>query len=155
MPRYIDIDNAIKIVTKAMEGGEYNALIKVTNALKEAPCANVVPKEEADEWYHEYHVIKDALKTEKMYHRETEKLADKYFIECKRLEEQLDAAIAGQETLQRYLLPKDPRKEGLSDWFCPSCGVQIKYDSLNMPRESAPKYCSECGQKLLWNPKGG
>ena len=32
-------------------------------------------------WYHEYHFIKDILKQEKMYHRETEKLADKYCAE--------------------------------------------------------------------------
>lgn len=101
MPRYIDIDNAIKIVTKAMECGEYKKLIDVSNALYEAPTADVVPKAEADKWYYEYHAIKDELKTEKMYHRETEKLADKYFAECKHLQQMLEAAIAGQETLQK------------------------------------------------------
>jgi hypothetical protein len=42
MDRYISIDNAIKIVTKAMEGGEYHRLIDVSNALKEATVADVV-----------------------------------------------------------------------------------------------------------------
>ena len=42
MNRYISIDNAIKIVTKAMECGEYKKLIDVSNALYEAPAADVV-----------------------------------------------------------------------------------------------------------------
>jgi len=62
--------------------------------------------EEVAKWYYEYHVLKEQLKTEKMYHRETEKLADKYFCECKRLQDLLDAAIAGQETLQKRLAEK-------------------------------------------------
>lgn len=45
------------------------------------PTADVVPRSEVDQWYHEYHVIKDELKQEKMYHKETEKLADKYCAE--------------------------------------------------------------------------
>ena len=73
MERYISIDNAIKIVTKAMECGEYKKLIDVSNALYEAPAADVVPREEAD----------------------------KYFAECKHLQEMLEAATAGQETLQK------------------------------------------------------
>lgn len=42
MERYISIDNAIKIVTKAMEYGEYKKIIDVSNALYEAPDADVV-----------------------------------------------------------------------------------------------------------------
>ena len=42
MARYISIDNAIKIATKAMEFGDYNKLIAVSNALYEAPAADVV-----------------------------------------------------------------------------------------------------------------
>lgn len=42
MARYISIDDAIKIVTKAMEFGDYNKLIAVSNALYEAPAADVV-----------------------------------------------------------------------------------------------------------------
>lgn len=49
--------------------------------IQNLPTADVVPKSEVDKWYHEYHAIKYALKQEKMYHRETEKLADKYFVE--------------------------------------------------------------------------
>ena len=40
MSRYISIDDAIKIVTKAMEFGDYNKLIAVSNALYEAPAAD-------------------------------------------------------------------------------------------------------------------
>lgn len=45
------------------------------------PAADVVPRAEVEKWYHEYHIIKDKLRQEKMYHRETEKLADKYCAE--------------------------------------------------------------------------
>lgn len=131
------------------------ARIEAFQPFYSAKHAGFLTFEDAQKWYDAYHRVKYELERERMYHRETEKLADKYFIECKHLQEMLDAAIVGQETLQKFIIPKEPRKEGLSDWFCPSCGVQIKYDSLNMPRESAPKHCSECGQKLLWNPKGG
>lgn len=43
------------------------------------PAADVVPREECEKWYHEYHKIKDELRQEKEYHRATEKAADKYF----------------------------------------------------------------------------
>lgn len=106
MPRYIDADEIYRRVKeKTNPYGkptlDYESGCKVLDMIEQAPTADVVPKEEADEWYHEYHVIKDELKTEKMYHRETEKLADKYFAECKHLQEMLEAATAGQETLQK------------------------------------------------------
>lgn len=47
-------------------------------------------------------------------------------------------------------IPKQPRSEGLSDWYCPACKAWIKYDSLNMPRDHAPKRCECCGQVLDW-----
>lgn len=115
----------------------------------------------------------------------------------------LNAAIAGQETLQRYFLSKDspdgirlryneatgewdkyepymtidcpeekdyaflataiqkqlfvkPSKESLADYGCPVCGAYINFDGLNGKPEHAPKYCSECGQRLDWrNDIGG
>lgn len=53
------------------------------------------------------------------------------------------------EVLEKFI-PKQPKKEGLADWYCPACKAWIKYDSLNMPRESAPKRCDGCGQVLNW-----
>ena len=35
---------------------------------------------ECEKWYHDYHVIKEELKQEKAYHKETEKLADRYLL---------------------------------------------------------------------------
>ena len=40
-------------------------------------------------------------------------------------------------------LPKAPKQEGISDWSCPTCRAWIKFDSLNMRIESAPKRCDE------------
>ncbi|MBQ8388810.1 MAG: hypothetical protein IJX46_07790 [Clostridia bacterium] len=45
----------------------------------QAPEADVVPREECEKWYCEYHKIKDELRQEKEYHGATEKAADKYF----------------------------------------------------------------------------
>ena len=47
-------------------------------------------------------------------------------------------------------LPKEPKLEGVSDWSCPTCRAWIKFDSLNMPKKSAPKRCEECGQVFDW-----
>ena len=97
----------------------------------------MVPKAAADQWYHEYHVLKDALKTEKMYHRETERLADKYFAECKHLQEMLEATIAGQETLQRYFLSKDS-PDGIRLRYNEATGEWDKYEpymTIECPEE--------------------
>lgn len=208
MPRYIDADALIEDIKRiyCTDCNNYNEIrckaCGTEDALRmidDAPTADVVPKAEADKWYHEYHVIKDELKTEKMYHRETEKLADKYFAECKHLQQMLEAAIAGQETLQQYFLTPDKPdgimvrynektgkwdkyepymtiecpeekdyeflqtaiekqifkktlKESLADYGCPTCGSHINFDGLNGNVEHAPKYCSECGQRLDWMP---
>lgn len=45
---------------------------------------------------------------------------------------------------------KKPFKESLADYGCPVCGAYINFDGLNGKIEHAPKYCSECGQKLDW-----
>jgi hypothetical protein len=171
MERYISIENAIKIVAKALPASDTYLALDVATALEDAPDADVVPREEAD----------------------------KYFAECKHLQQMLDAAIAGQETLQQYFLIKDspdgimlrynektgkwdkyepymtiecpeekdyafietaiakqifkkPLKESLADYGCPTCGAYINFDGLNGNVEHAPKYCSECGQRLDWMP---
>ena len=76
MAEYKDIDEILKTLPDDLP---YKASVK--RVLIQAPTADVVPRSEVDQWYHEYHVIKDELKQEKMYHKETEKLADKYCAE--------------------------------------------------------------------------
>lgn len=44
-------------------------------------AADFVPKSECDKWYAEYHKVKEDLKRERMYQRESAQLADKYFAE--------------------------------------------------------------------------
>ena len=81
MARYIDAD-ALNIDIDLSKGiTVYDIVISVVKAVKEAPTADVVERSECEKWYHEYHVIKDALKKEKEYHRSTEKLANKYQVE--------------------------------------------------------------------------
>ena len=80
MARYIDAEQFRGKHEVAEINGKLYSVIPYADIVY-APTADVVPKSEVDEWYHEYHAIKDALKQEKMYHRETEKLADKYCVE--------------------------------------------------------------------------
>ena len=90
MPKYIDADALLAELQEeidfetSMYTKEQNEYFKMGlkcafRDVKNQPTADVVPRAEVDKWYHEYHAIKDELKQEKMYHRETEKLADKYF----------------------------------------------------------------------------
>lgn len=121
--------------------------------------------------------------------------------EIEHLRQMLSAAIAGQETMQRYFVSKGetdgirlryneetdtwdrfdpymtvecpeekdytfletalakqtlkkPQKESLANYNCPTCGAHINFDALNGKPEHAPKYCSECGQRLDWREKG-
>jgi predicted RNA-binding Zn-ribbon protein involved in translation (DUF1610 family) len=175
MPRYIDADD-LKAVIHANDWSNPVVPDVVGVIIDRSPTDDVVPRAEAYEWYHEYHVLKEELKTEKMYHRETEKLADKYFvgkdetngirirynektgewdkyepymtIECPEEKdyEFLQTAIAKQ-------VFKEPLKESLADYGCPTCGAYINFDGLNGNIEHAPKYCSECGQRLQWKEK--
>lgn len=122
--------------------------------------------------------------------------------EIEHTKQMLNAAIAGQETMQRYFLSKGspdgirlkynektgewdkyepymtiecpeekdyeflttaiekqtlkkPLKESLADYGCPTCGAHINFDGLNGNIEHAPKYCSECGQRLDWREDHG
>jgi hypothetical protein len=77
MARYIDADALIAEYDRVHVGAPGGA----RKLMVDAPTADVVPKSEAEQWYHEYHAIKDELKQEKMYHRATEKLADRYCAE--------------------------------------------------------------------------
>lgn len=52
--------------------------------------ARAEAKSEVDKWYCEYHAIKDELKQEKMYHSETEKLADRYCAELQTAKSEVD-----------------------------------------------------------------
>ena len=52
--------------------------------------ARAEAKSEVDKWYCEYHAIKDELKQEKMYHSETEKLADRYCAELQTAKTEVD-----------------------------------------------------------------
>ena len=78
-PRYIDANILEQKVSKPsmfdINKDDVLALIS------EIPTADVVPKSECDKWYGEYHHIKSELIKEKMYHRSTEKLAEKYCAE--------------------------------------------------------------------------
>ena len=79
------------------------ARIEAFQPFYSAKHAGFLTFEDAQKWYDAYHRVKHELERERMYHRETEKLADKYFAECKHLQRMLEAAIAGQETLQKEI----------------------------------------------------
>ena len=84
MPRYIDEKDVYALV-------EPSGIARVhCSQIDKLPRADVVPKSEVDKWYHEYHAIKDELKQEKMYHRETEKLVDKYCTELEKANAEVD-----------------------------------------------------------------
>ena len=95
---------------------------------------------------------KEIEKARDYYRHEYLKLID-YFGKEKH-PEKIEMAKLVLDIIEKFI-PKEPKKEGLADYYCPTCRAWIKYDSLNMPKESAPKRCEECGQELLWNPKGG
>lgn len=93
MPRYIDAD-AMNLDIDLYKGGTVLDLaLAVIKSVKEAPTADVVPKSEVDNWYQLYHSIKEELKQEKMYHRETDKLCDRYYIESQHAKRQVAREI--------------------------------------------------------------
>jgi hypothetical protein len=63
--------------------------------------------------------------------------------------EKIAAVTMAIEALQRDRA-QPPVPVGLADRHCPCCGSWLPFDYLNGSRASAPKRCTECGQKLLW-----
>lgn len=96
MARYIDADKlceALKSMASVQPTFKQSTILGVVSSIENFPTADVVPRSEVDQWYHEYHVIKDELKREKMYHKETEKLADKYCAELQTAKAEVAAEI--------------------------------------------------------------
>lgn len=92
MPRYIDLDKVIQDVESV---GAYCSEAETVKELclleiKEQTIADVVPRAEVEKWYAEYHKVKEDLKQEKMYHRATEKLADRYLIELNQTKQEIE-----------------------------------------------------------------
>ena len=86
MPRYIDADLFERKMNHILK--TYVQSPTLTKKFKDA--LKSVPKSEVDKWYYEYHAIKDELKQEKMYHGETEKLADRYCAELQTAKSEVD-----------------------------------------------------------------
>ena len=107
MPRYIDTSK-VTIPEGFFEDLNVPKLLKWLN---NQPTADVVPKSEVEQWYHEYHAIRDELKQEKMYHRETEKLADRYCAE-------LQTAKSEVERLEKALADKARECNMAADKIC-------------------------------------
>lgn len=61
-----------------------------------APTADVVPRSEVERWYAEYHKVKEDLKQEKMYHKSTEKLADRYLVELKQAKQEVAREMSAE-----------------------------------------------------------
>ena len=91
MARYTDLDKIIaKLDADTTDPNEMFPIHWMKTWLNMQPTADVAPRSEVDKWYHEYHVIKDELKQEKAYHRETEKSADRYFTELQEAKKERD-----------------------------------------------------------------
>ena len=89
MARYIDADKLISEYDRVhigVPGGARKLMV-------EAPTADVVPRKEAEKWYQLYHSIKEELKQEKMYHRATENLCDRYCIESQHAKQEVAREI--------------------------------------------------------------
>ena len=89
MTNYIDKDKLIRDLID--NRNFYPAIVK--NAIEHAPTEDVVPRSEVEKWYAEYHKVKEDLKQEKMYHKATEKLADKYLLELKQAKQEVARKI--------------------------------------------------------------
>ena len=89
MSRYGDLDSLATKWTIASPTQRQN----FKQIIEEHPTADVVPKSEVDNWYQLYHSIKEELKQEKIYHRETEKLCDRYCIESQQAKKQVAREI--------------------------------------------------------------
>ena len=118
MPRYIDAEALLEelrslqvTVTGIRVGKSYLSTIvreyqkSVLKIVHEQPTADVVPKSEVDTWYQLYHSIKEELKLEKMYHRETENLCDRYCIESQQAKKQVAREIF--EEINKIITPEN------------------------------------------------
>lgn len=112
MARYIDADKLIehiltlRVVTDNMYGmGITRGIERAETAIQMQPTADVIPKSEADTWYQLYHSIKEELKLEKMYHRETENLCDRYCIESQQAKKQVAREIF--EEINKIITPEN------------------------------------------------
>ena len=110
MTRYIDADKlceALKSMASTQYPDKQNTILGVVSSIENFPTADVVPKSEVDNWYQLYHSIKEELKQEKMYHRETENLCDRYCIESQHAKRQVAREIFEEiEKLNRKPLPE-------------------------------------------------
>ena len=118
MARYIDAEALLEelrslqvTVTGIRVGKSYLSTIvreyqkSVLKIVHEQPTADVVPKSEVDTWYQLYHSIKEELKLEKMYHRETENLCDRYCIESQQAKKQVAREIF--EEINKIITPEN------------------------------------------------
>lgn len=101
-------DNEYKSTRKLINEGETHldnlaeGFSEATRVLDKLPTADVVPRSECEKWYAEYHKVKEDLKQEKMYHRSTEKLADRYLIELKQAKQEVAREIF--EDIEKHLI---------------------------------------------------
>lgn len=108
-------------IIKGIKGELYPCKPDIFAATYEDPSADVAPKSEVDNWYRLYHSIKDELKQEKMYHRETENLCDRYCIESQQAKKQAAREIF--EAIEREVASKIPMK------FTPIFKRDLDYDA--------------------------
>ena len=96
MARYIDADKlceALKSMASVQYPDKQSTILGVVSSIENFPSADVAPKSEVDNWYCLYHSIKEELKQEKIYHRETENLCDRYCIESQQAKKQVAREI--------------------------------------------------------------
>jgi len=147
--KYVKLDDVLKLlnrnsITKAIT---FSNGISIYDSVQNLPTADVVPKSECDKWHHEYHAIKGELKQERLYHKATEKLADKYFVELKTAKsevarEVLDEAIRAVYSKIDLKIYNTIEGKPLGD------GVafgkqQAMYDVINMLAELKKKHTGE------------
>ena len=114
MAEYINRDALFKYY-RALANIEWNKTVapvswsdayeEIADHVAELPPADVVPKSEVDTWYQLYHSIKEELKLEKMYHRETENLCDRYCIESQQAKKQVAREIF--EEINKIITPEN------------------------------------------------
>ena len=105
---YIDVDKAYDALNELTKGKppEYCGIAEeCIQTVDNLPAADVVPKSEVDTWYQLYHSIKEELKLEKMYHRETENLCDRYCIESQQAKKQVAREIF--EEINKIITPEN------------------------------------------------